>query len=69
MAGHLDHLQMAKRHLAEADARIARQRSLIAELVLRGQPTDLAEQLLESLIATREQMGTHYIYLAGQSGA
>lgn len=56
-------LKLSRRHLVEADARIARQRRLIDHLLERGHPTELAEQLLKSLIETREQMAAHRDYL------
>ena len=56
-------LELARRHLEEADVRIERQRELVAELHDRGQPTALAHDLLASLIETRRQMRAHYDYL------
>lgn len=57
--------ELACRHLAEADARISNQRRLLAWLESLGHPTELAEQLLKSLIDTRAQMQAHRDYLAG----
>ncbi|TIT63486.1 MAG: hypothetical protein E5W90_26430 [Mesorhizobium sp.] len=39
-------LQMVERHVRECDGRIVRQREIVARLVERGQPTDLALELL-----------------------
>jgi hypothetical protein len=57
------HLQLAKRHLVDGGRRIDRQRLLIARLRARGQPTELAEQLLVSLQDTLAQMQVHRDYL------
>lgn len=54
---------MAQRHLVEGRARVARQRWLIRELEAAGQPTDLAEQLLTSLVEALRQMRIHRDYL------
>jgi hypothetical protein len=60
MATHdLDDLEMAERHLADAHRRIARQRRLIGDLQEKGYPTELAVQLLDSLIETTAQMQAH----------
>jgi len=54
---------LARRHLAEGRARIARQRELICELEEAGQPTELAEELLRALIETLRQMRAHRDFL------
>lgn len=56
-------LTMARRHLAEGEARIGAQRRMIDRLEDLGQPTDLAEQLLACLEGTMTQMQAHYAYL------
>lgn len=56
---------MARRHLAEAEARIARQRALIYDLQAAGHPTDLARQILRSWLDTLRQMKVHEEYLEG----
>jgi hypothetical protein len=58
-----EHLELARRHLAEGGARVARQRELLYELYEHGHPTDLAADLLDAMIATMEQMEAHYDYL------
>lgn len=50
---------MARRHVAEAEARVTRQRALLRELRRDGYPTQLAEQLLTSLVQTTEMMRAH----------
>jgi hypothetical protein len=63
VAHYPEHLELARRHVAEADARIARQRVLLAELRAQGFPTELAVDLLASLMETARQMRLHYDYL------
>lgn len=63
-------LLMARRHIAEGQMRIDRQRQLICEMELAGHPTDLAETLLRLLMETLEQMRRHRDYLEScQPGA
>jgi len=57
------HLEMERRHLVEAEARVARQRELVGELIDLGRPTDLARQLLASLVETTRQRRVHRDYL------
>lgn len=57
------HLQLARRHIAEGEARVQRLRELIGDLELAGRPTELAESLLRSFIETLEQMRRHRDYL------
>jgi hypothetical protein len=42
-------VQMARRHVAEQEARIVRQQELIARLTRQGHPTADAEDLLKSM--------------------
>ena len=42
-------LEMAKRHVVEQEARIAKQRNLIARLRATDLPTEAATQLLETM--------------------
>jgi hypothetical protein len=58
-----EHLAIARRHLAEGEARIARQREILYDLYEHGYPTDLAADLLDAMIATMAQMEAHYEYL------
>lgn len=58
-----EHLELARRHLVEGKARIARQWALIRELQAAGHPTGLAYELLRSLQATLRQMQAHRDYL------
>ena len=63
MADHSDHLDIARRHVVEADARILRQRLLLGEMRASGQPTELARQLLASMVETARQMRAHLVFL------
>lgn len=65
-AAHEQHLDLARRHLAAAQGRIARQRALLAELRARGDPTNLATELLNSLLETERQMRRHYDILQSE---
>ena len=58
-----EHLELARRHLVEGAARVARQEALVAELQAAGHPTGLARQLLDSLNDTLSQMRAHRDYL------
>ena len=58
-----EHLELARRHLVEGEARVARQLALISELKAAGHPTGLARELLGSLIETLRQMRAHRDYL------
>ena len=53
-------LELARRRLAEAEVRIARQRELLEELRAHGHPTDLAAAFLRSLVETERQMQARY---------
>ena len=53
-------LDMARRHVAEAQLRIARQAVLLARLRAEGQPTGLASDLLASMTETARHMRAHY---------
>jgi hypothetical protein len=63
VAGHREHLDLAQRHLVAAKDRIARQRAILDELRAQGHPTELAADLLTSLIETERQMRAHYEFL------
>jgi hypothetical protein len=63
---HSEHLDLARRHCAEAVGRVARQRVLLAELHEQGHPTELAADLLNSLIETERQMRAHYAFLLSE---
>jgi hypothetical protein len=52
-------LEMARRHVAEAEARIARQHRIIDRLRRCGASTALAEQLLASMVETIALMRAH----------
>ncbi len=67
MAHDPHHLELARRHVAEADVRIARQRELLADMRARGWPTQLASELLASLMETALQMRAHYEFLRRQA--
>lgn len=57
------HLEMARRHLVEGEARVARQRAIVDNLKARGHSTQLALALLASLQETLRQMRAHRDYL------
>jgi hypothetical protein len=48
----MKHLAQAKRHVAEGEQRIARQKALIAKLPADGDDTALANAFLQALIAS-----------------
>lgn len=52
----LDHLAMAKRHVAEGEEHVERQKMLIAELARDGHDTAVAQKLL----ATLEQLQVQF---------
>ena len=52
-------LSLAEHHLRAAEARVARQEVLIAELALHGHDTTLSEALLETMRATLKLMRDH----------
>ena len=54
-----EHLAEANKHIEEAEAQIAGQTALIAELAADGHDTMEAEELLESFIATLDTMQRH----------
>jgi hypothetical protein len=60
---HHEHLDLARRHLAAAEGRVARQRAILSDLRAHGYPTELAADLLNSLIETQRQMRAHYDFL------
>jgi truncated hemoglobin YjbI len=59
MVDWLAHLELAIRHVTEGEARVARQRELIARLKRLGHPTDQSEKLLELLENALQQMIWH----------
>jgi hypothetical protein len=59
-------LELATRHVTEAEERIAEQRRLIARLKERGQPTGDALVLLGLFSDTLEQMVIHRDAIAAQ---
>jgi hypothetical protein len=46
-------LQMAQRHVIEGTHHVERQREIIAELHAKGHPTDIAKQILETMLQTQ----------------
>lgn len=54
-------LDLAQRHVRDADVRILRQRALIGRLTARSQPTGLARDLLGTLQDTLAQMHDHVV--------
>jgi hypothetical protein len=63
----LEHLELARRHVREANVRVDAQRRLIARLEVGGHPTRVAEDLLDSLLETTHQMEVHRDYLEGRA--
>ena len=59
-------LELADRHIAEAETRIARQREIIAEHEGRGWPIDQGRLLLVSFEQTLHEMVAHRIAIATQ---
>jgi hypothetical protein len=56
-------LALARRHVREADARIARQRTLLGKLSAGGHPTRLASELLRLMEETAEAMRAHLLLI------
>jgi archaellum component FlaC len=48
----LDHLEQARRHVAEAEQRIAHQREIVAQLTRDGHDTHEAKRLLDQFEQT-----------------
>ena len=48
--------QTAVRHLAEQKRKIAQQKELIGQLADNGQPTDMAQDMLQTMQTTRSVM-------------
>ena len=46
----IDHLELARAHVADGEELIALQTELLSELMRRGHPTDEAEKVLWSLV-------------------
>lgn len=61
-------LQMARRHVREGRARVARQQEIVAELREGGYPTEIAKTLLVTLEATQRLHEEHLIRIVGVSG-
>jgi len=59
-------LELADRHVAEAESRIARQREIVAEHEARGWPLDQARLLLTSFEQTLHEMLEHRIAIAAE---
>jgi len=64
-----DDLELAVRHVAEADDRIARQRKLASELDRDGRGAELAYSLLGTLEDTARQMRAHRDEIEAQLAA
>lgn len=59
MGTHETHLEMALRHVAQGEARVARQAALVAELAQQGRDTVGAETLLATMEDTLQLMRKH----------
>ena len=55
----LRHLELANRHIAEGEQRIAEQKALIADLDRRGRDAATAHELLEAFEETLDLMMRH----------
>jgi len=53
------HLAKAEADIAEADARIERQRAIIDKLTKDGHPTQTAKQILTTMLHSRDAFETH----------
>lgn len=62
-----EHLRMARRHLTEGEARVARQAELVRELEADGHPAELARDLLRVFRETLDQMRAHRAYLEAET--
>jgi len=58
-AQELQDLLQAEAHLAEADACIEKQRAIIEKLASDGHPTETAEQLLATMLHSRDAFEAH----------
>lgn len=67
MDQHLEHLRLARQHLVDGEARIARQAELVERLEAGGHPSELARALLVSFEETLDQMRAHRDYLENEA--
>ena len=63
------HLNLADTHIKEARGRIQRQRHLIGHLAKRGQPTDTAELILQTMLRTLQAMEGHRDFILARLNA
>ncbi|RWE26633.1 MAG: hypothetical protein EOS41_05735 [Mesorhizobium sp.] len=56
-------LEMGERHVREGNARIARQRELIEELLHDGHRTEEARRVLQEFEAVQRELETHLDFL------
>ena len=61
-------LDMAVRHVDEGERHVVQQERILSELRLRGQPTDMAENLLGEFRQTLEQHKEHRDYIEASLG-
>jgi hypothetical protein len=59
MADEAQHYELAKRHVAEAEERIDRQRGIIATLSATGHDVSAAQDLLVTMEVSLEMMRAH----------
>lgn len=61
MAAFETDLEMAQRHVRQGEKRVARQQEIIADIIARNQPTDVADAFLVNL---ESSLDTHHRHLA-----
>ena len=68
-AGEQQHLDQAYRHIAELKAHIVRQRVLLKDALDTGQPSELAESMLNALEGSLRIFEKHRIFLLSCNGS
>ena len=59
MATEAEHYEMAKRHIAEAEEGIGRQREIVAKLTAAGGDVSVAQALLDTMEESLDTMRVH----------
>ena len=62
-------LEMVQRHVREGQSHLKRQRELVANLQVKGEPVELATTLLLQFEASQQQHEAHLARLQSKDGA
>jgi len=63
-----EHYELAKRHIAQAEARIARQREIVGKLAAAGSDVSVAQGLLETMEKSLKEMQVHLRAIEAELG-